>query len=65
MTKGREKVVELVEQAYFAGNDHLLDVDFKKKMLKQSFCLSNCFILFMLVITAFFFYFTIENFYEQ
>ena len=60
MTRGREKVVELVEQAYYAGNDHCLDASFATMMKRQQFCLSNCFILLLLCITGGFIYFLID-----
>ena len=32
MTKGRRRVVELVEQAYYTKNQHILDPEYKRKM---------------------------------
>lgn len=64
MTKGREMVVELVEEAHYTGNQHYHDPDYAIKMKKQNCCLSCCFIFFMVLIVAALIFFIIETIVE-
>jgi hypothetical protein len=40
---GRKAAADTVETVYFAGTDHLVDLDYNKKMWKLS-CCTNCFL---------------------
>ena len=64
MTHGRRRVVELVEQAYYTKNQHILDPEYKRKMKCQSWWLSTCFILLLFTITVLFVILLIEKFVE-
>lgn len=53
LQKGREQVVQIVEQTYHTGgNNHLFDISLKKKMQGQSCCRGTLFMCFLYAIVV-------------